>query len=211
MTLDLRYNKFSGRIPHQVNEHSNLRVLLLRGNYLQGHIPNQLCKLEKLGILDLSHNSLNGSIPSCLGNMSFWRVGNDELYGTEIREISGLAVGSMVVHSSDVDDNGDGDDDLMPPDDDLMPPVRTHTIINQRGEVEFATKNRYELYNGSNHNYMTGLDLSSNELRGEIPSEIGQLQKIRALNLSNNLLSGTIPESFSNLKMIESLDLSHNK
>ncbi|KAL9463088.1 hypothetical protein AB3S75_000984 [Citrus x aurantiifolia] len=92
-----------------------------------------------------------------------------------------------------------------------MPPARTHTIEKQRAEVEFATKNRYELYNGSNLNYMTGLDLSSNELRGGIPSEIGQLQKNRALNLSNNLLSGNIPESFSNLKMIESLDLSRNK
>lgn len=58
---------------------------------------------------------------------------------------------------------------------------------------------------------MTGINLSWNELTGEIPSEIGKLQKVRALNLSHNYLSGSILESFFNLKMIESLDLSHNK
>lgn len=60
MTLDLGYNKFSGRIPHQINEHSELRVLILRRNYLQGHIPNQLCKLGKLGIMIFHVTDLMG-------------------------------------------------------------------------------------------------------------------------------------------------------
>ncbi|KDO42716.1 hypothetical protein CISIN_1g047563mg [Citrus sinensis] len=81
----------------------------------------------------------------------------------------------------------------------------------QQVKVEFVTKNRYELYNGSNLNYMVGLDLSCNQLTGNVPSEIGDLQKIRVLNLSHNCLSGSIPRSFSNLKMIESLDLSNNR
>ncbi|RHN58497.1 putative non-specific serine/threonine protein kinase [Medicago truncatula] len=57
---------------------------------------------------------------------------------------------------------------------------------------------------------MTGLDLSSNNLSGSIPAEIGELREIIALNLSHNRLSGSIPESFSNLINIESLDLSNN-
>eukprot|EP00258_Populus_trichocarpa_P032555 XP_024448574.1 receptor-like protein 13 [Populus trichocarpa] len=46
---------------------------------------------------------------------------------------------------------------------------------------------------------------------GEIPFEIGNLIKIKALNLSHNSLTGPIPPTFSNLKEIESLDLSYNK
>ncbi|CAA7028243.1 unnamed protein product [Microthlaspi erraticum] len=57
---------------------------------------------------------------------------------------------------------------------------------------------------------MFGLDLSSNELSGEIPRELGDLQRMRALNLSHNSLTGLIPESFSNLTDIESIDLSFN-
>ncbi|KAL7616922.1 hypothetical protein Lser_V15G01256 [Lactuca serriola] len=57
---------------------------------------------------------------------------------------------------------------------------------------------------------MTGLDLSSNKLTGEIPQELGGLSQIRALNLSHNQLTGPIPASFSNLANIESLDLSSN-
>ncbi|KAJ7962821.1 putative Leucine-rich receptor-like kinase family protein [Quillaja saponaria] len=57
---------------------------------------------------------------------------------------------------------------------------------------------------------LSGLDLSCNELTGEIPVEIGDLQQIRALNLSHNHLSGSIPKSLSNLTQVESLDLSYN-
>lgn len=57
---------------------------------------------------------------------------------------------------------------------------------------------------------MSGIDLSCNKLTGEIPTQIGNLTRIRALNLSHNNLMGTIPTTFSNLKQIESLDLSYN-
>lgn len=68
-------------------------------------------------------------------------------------------------------------------------------------------KNRYESYKddvlqGCCSQVYDGLDLSSNELTGDIPSKIRYLGEIHALNLSHNFLSGSIPKSFSNLKMI---------
>ncbi|KAJ1378012.1 Leucine-rich repeat, partial [Sesbania bispinosa] len=59
--------------------------------------------------------------------------------------------------------------------------------------------------------HMSGLDLSCNELNGNIPPEIGYIENIYSLNLSHNGLSGSIPQSFSNLGKLESLDLSYNK
>ncbi|KAJ4718461.1 putative Leucine-rich receptor-like kinase family protein [Melia azedarach] len=197
MTLDLRNNMFSGGIPHQIKEHLDLRVLLLGGNHLQESIPNQLCQLNKLGILDISHNRLNGSIPSCFTNVSFWKVGSDDLYGEQIEYSDEISVGFLgTYYKSRLDLSVDGE---------------MYVAIDQRVRVEFVTKNRHELYNGSNLNYMAGLDLSSNELIGEILYEIGELQAIRGLNLSHNFLSSSIPESFCNMKLIESLDLSYNK
>lgn len=77
-------------------------------------------------------------------------------------------------------------------------------------EVQFAAKLRYDSYIGVTLGFMFGLDLSENELSGEIPAELGDLVDIRALNLSHNHLSGVIPESFSNMEDLESLDLSFN-
>ncbi|GAY68105.1 hypothetical protein CUMW_261570 [Citrus unshiu] len=196
-TLDLRDNYFSGRIPHQINEHSNLHALLLRGNYLQGPIPHQLCHLRKLGIMDISHNRLNGSIPACITNMLFSRVENGYLYGFDW--VLSMYLDDAYVsnyYNSTVELLLDGNDERM---------------LGALVEANFMTKNRYESYKGDILELMAGLDLSSNELTGDIPSEIGDLQNIHGLNLSHNFLSGSIPESFSNLKMIESLDLSHNK
>ncbi|KAK4707328.1 hypothetical protein R3W88_033102 [Solanum pinnatisectum] len=58
---------------------------------------------------------------------------------------------------------------------------------------------------------MSGIDLSSNKLTGEIPVELGNMRNIHALNLSHNHFIGRIPNTFSNLQEIESLDLSCNR
>jgi hypothetical protein len=59
--------------------------------------------------------------------------------------------------------------------------------------------------------YMVNLDLSCNNLTGEIPEEIATLIALKSLNLSWNTFSGTIPEKIGDLVQVESLDLSHNE
>jgi Leucine-rich repeat (LRR) protein len=58
---------------------------------------------------------------------------------------------------------------------------------------------------------MTGIDLSSNLLSGEIPTELTNLKGLQLLNFSRNNLSGGIPNDIGNLKVLESLDLSCNE
>lgn len=53
-------------------------------------------------------------------------------------------------------------------------------------------------------------DLSSNNLVGEIPSEITELVGLVSLNLSRNEFSGQIPPEIGNLKSLDALDLSNN-
>jgi len=54
------------------------------------------------------------------------------------------------------------------------------------------------------------MDLSHNNLKGEIPEEISQLDQIVLLNLSNNLLTGGIPTTFTHLLSIQYINLSRN-
>ncbi|RWR93261.1 phytosulfokine receptor 1-like protein [Cinnamomum micranthum f. kanehirae] len=54
------------------------------------------------------------------------------------------------------------------------------------------------------------LNLSRNHLEGKIPTKIGNLQQLESLNLSQNHLFGTIPSSISALTFLSSLNLSNN-
>jgi len=57
----------------------------------------------------------------------------------------------------------------------------------------------------------TELDLSWNELTGEIPSEIGNLTNLTTLNLNGNQLTGLIPSEIGDLTNLTYLDLSYNE
>ena len=55
-----------------------------------------------------------------------------------------------------------------------------------------------------------GLDLSSNDLTGEIPPELGNLANLEFLHLSSNGLTGEIPPELGNLASLVSLYLGSN-
>ena len=57
----------------------------------------------------------------------------------------------------------------------------------------------------------TFLDLSSNQLTGEIPPEIGNLTNLIDLSLSENQLTGEIPPEIGNLTNLVSLSLYDNQ
>ena len=57
----------------------------------------------------------------------------------------------------------------------------------------------------------TELNLSSNQLTGSIPPEIGNLTNLRDLRLSSNQLTGSIPPEIENLTKLTILILSNNE
>ncbi|THG08847.1 hypothetical protein TEA_017873 [Camellia sinensis var. sinensis] len=195
VTLDMRDNKLSGGIPKRITSVSNLRILLLKGNNLDGLIPIHLCQLKNISILDLSHNHFSGSIPPCLKDITFgWRRTLDGPFSIKDQNRS-LFVNSYKTQL---------------PIKALDYYLEYYTFYEAEG-VGFLTKSRYETYMGNVLYFMSGIDLSCNNLTGQVPSEIGNLSWIITLNLSYNQLTGVIPETFSNLKQIQSLDLSHNR
>ncbi|KEH21508.1 probable leucine-rich repeat receptor-like protein kinase At1g35710 [Medicago truncatula] len=57
---------------------------------------------------------------------------------------------------------------------------------------------------------LTYLDLSGNYLNGELPPELWLLKNLTFLYLSYNKFKGEIPSSLENLKQLEDLDISYN-
>ena len=54
------------------------------------------------------------------------------------------------------------------------------------------------------------VELSANNLMGEIPSSIGSIRRLRTLDLSGNNLTGAIPPSIGSFLRLRTLDLSDN-
>ncbi|XP_073050594.1 probably inactive leucine-rich repeat receptor-like protein kinase At5g48380 [Primulina eburnea] len=59
--------------------------------------------------------------------------------------------------------------------------------------------------------YVTTLDLSSNQLSGEIPEDLAKCQYLNSIKLDNNQLSGQIPLQISLLNRIKSFSVANNK
>ena len=81
-------------------------------------------------------------------------------------------------------------------------------VVDCAGECEANV----ELWGGCySIEYTTELDLSSNQLTGEIPSEIGNLTNLDRLRLQFNQLTGEIPSEIGNLTNLTDLTLSDNQ
>lgn len=59
VSLDLSFNYFSGTLPANLAQASNLASLLVRGNQFSGPIPDYLVSLPRLNLLDLGWNAFD--------------------------------------------------------------------------------------------------------------------------------------------------------
>nr|GMD72218.1 receptor-like protein 15 isoform X1 [Ipomoea batatas] len=204
LTLDLSDNNFRGTIPKWIGNLEGLSILLLKGNHFEGVIPSQLCQLRDLSILDLSSNNLTGSIPRCLGGMTSDGLGS---YNTDV---TWIVIGNPMPDAtiSYLQTSRFAKTFHLPLA--IIYNEENNFIDNHNIRAEFTTKLQARSFQGIVLEYMLGIDLSCNQLTGNIPLDLGNLSKIYALNLSHNNLTGSIPITLSGLAKVESLDLSYN-
>ncbi|KAI8570869.1 hypothetical protein RHMOL_Rhmol01G0071300 [Rhododendron molle] len=219
--LDLRRNGFHGAIPTTfANGSEYLRSLNLNGNHLEGPVPRSLANCKSMEVLDLGNNDLYGAFPHWLeslpelqvlvlkSNRFHGRIGTSRIetpfpklriFDISQNNFTGLLPKRYFLNFKA----------MMKVEKSKVPSLYMGDSV-YRDSVELVLKGveielKYIL------TILTTIDLSYNNFRGEIPSDIGKLQGLRLLNLSHNSLSGHLPSLLRYITMLESLDLSSNQ
>ncbi|XP_039134067.1 receptor-like protein EIX2 [Dioscorea cayenensis subsp. rotundata] len=86
-----------------------------------------------------------------------------------------------------------------------------HMVIANKETMLLSFRGRDDEYNQRNIAFLNYIDLSNNELSGNIPEELASLYGLQSLNLSGNTLQGEIPNKLGRMKQLQSLDLSRNE
>ncbi|XP_031265021.1 receptor-like protein EIX1 [Pistacia vera] len=226
--LDLSNNKLNGQVPSSLGELSSLEVLHLTNNELNGSIPSSFGALSSLKDLDLSNNELNGPVPSSLGALSSltvldlsWNKLNGTLHPSHFSNLTRLT--HLVISQNSI---------VLKLNYDWVPPFQLETLRLTSCHLEpqfpfwfHSLKNLTDLDLSNTGivdtvpnwfwkfaSQLTFLNLSHNQIHGEIPSSVkilnfGVIPHGSSIDLSSNNFSGSLPHMPSGIKK---LDLSDN-
>ncbi|TQD79222.1 hypothetical protein C1H46_035260 [Malus baccata] len=248
----LAFNQFNGTIPPGYGNISTLQALDLSFNSLTGAIPSTLGNLSSLLWLMLANNSLTGPIPHELGNCSslLWlNLANNKLSGPIPSQLTMIGRNVQPTFDKNIRDNhqiiaGSGECLAMrrwiPAD---YPPFNfVYTILTRKncrsiwdrllkgnGLFPICAAGSYVRtlqisgYVQLSGNQLSGqlpadigtmsnfsmINLGVNRFQGELPANIGQLPLV-VFNISRNNFSGQIPGEIGNIKCMQNLDMSYN-
>ncbi|KAL2555866.1 disease resistance family protein/LRR family protein [Forsythia ovata] len=212
--LKLAHNNFFGKFP-SLNYLSSLH---LQNNSFTGEILTSLRNCTSLAFIDLSRNKLTGKIPTWVGD-TFTRLvvlslRSNEFFGSipsnlchlahlqvldfSLNKISGAipkCLNNLTAMIQEVDYEPYGS--LFTS---VFQVFESANVIWKRNEYEYL--NTLQL--------VKLIDLSSNNLVGDVPAEITSLVMLVGLNLSRNNLSGILPTKIGQLRSLDFLDLSRN-
>ncbi|KAK9910552.1 hypothetical protein M0R45_034509 [Rubus argutus] len=227
--LDLSNNSISGNIPTTMGSLSSIVTLKLDSNILEGELPSSMKNCTNLTHFDLGENKISGPIPKWLGvgmpYLAILILRSNHFNGSMPSQLCHLTSIQVLDLSMN---NFSG----------CIPKcLNTCASLAQRGSPKLTISHRYRSVKGflfisqegsydaeisiiwkgilskykSTLGLVKSIDLSSNRLTGEIPSEITHLVGLVSLNLSRNHLTGHIPSDIGKLELLQSLDLSRNQ
>ncbi|XP_078152752.1 uncharacterized protein LOC144547940 [Carex rostrata] len=211
--VNLANNRLSGVVPRSLSCSDELQVVSLESNNLTGEFPFDLQFCKGLQMLDLGENNFHGIIPDWVGesfphmaylilrsnlfssnipskltqlnNLQVLDLANNYLSGQLPRGLNNFTWMSNQLTSS------------------LLGIYSDESLIAM-------TKGLKLEYDSTGLLLWKSMDLSNNNLIGEIPREIVVLAGLLNLNLSNNHLIGNIPLEIGNMTSLESLDFHMN-
>ncbi|RLN16453.1 Tyrosine-sulfated glycopeptide receptor 1 [Panicum miliaceum] len=211
--LSLTDNNFTNitNTLHILKSSRNLKVLLIGLNFRHEVMPQDetMDGFENLQVLGIHNCSLSGKLPiwlSKLTNLKMLLLWNNQLTGPIPSWINTL----HSLYNIDISNNSLTGE--------IPAALMEMSMLQAQKTVAYLDTKYFELpvYQSPEYQYRSFnalpqlLNLSSNDLTGTIPPNIGQLGALASLDLSFNNLSGGIPQSVCNLTNLMVLDLSNN-
>ncbi|KAL4271693.1 hypothetical protein GQ457_13G004510 [Hibiscus cannabinus] len=181
--IDLSLNQLSGHLPSNMGLWlPNIELLFLAENHFIGPFPMSITNASMLSNLDMSVNHFSSSIPDNLGDLRNLKILNLE---SNNLTSSGMSFLSSLTNCKGLE----------------ILAFDSNPLIS--GELPGLVGN---LSSSFQRFYASGCDI-----RGSIPSEIGNLSRLLIIELDYNKLTGTIPVSIGGLEELQSLFLQNNR
>ncbi|KAF8022751.1 hypothetical protein BT93_F0303 [Corymbia citriodora subsp. variegata] len=202
--VDLRLfeNQLSSTIPSQLLNLTQLTSLYLRTNQLSGSIPSWLLNMTQLVVLDLARNKFHSEIPSSISqlqNLQILHLFENNFSGTveldnflklKQLQVLQLSFNRLSCRTSSL-----------------------NVILPQLVALGLASCNLSEFPAFlQNQESMNWLDLSDNNIRGEVPFWVwnGSFNSMQYLNLSRNCLTALDQYYLMDPFRMYTIDLSYN-
>ncbi|KAF4363362.1 hypothetical protein G4B88_002109 [Cannabis sativa] len=200
--LDLSYNSLTMKFGNNWVPSFQLQHLGLRSCMIGPHFPSWLQTQSNISHIDLSYSGISDTIPTwCFNTISSLRYLN-----LSFNQIEGTLPNILLPsnHSPVVDLSSNKFHGHIP-----LNSLFNATILKLSNNT---LKGFDPLFCNSllDHGTLKILDLSNNQLFGNLPDCWFRLQNLIFLNLHNNRLFGVIPNSISSLYQIQFLDLRKN-
>ncbi|KAK7286926.1 hypothetical protein RJT34_22289 [Clitoria ternatea] len=206
VNIDLGFNSFSGSLPYSLFKLPCLQELKLPYNHFSGLLSEFVnTSFSSMEVLDLAANNLEGPIPMSIFNLRalnvlqlFFNKFNGTLNLDMIRRLRNLSILSLAHNNLSVDINFRDDHDPSPF------PTLSHVMLAScklRGIPSFLR----------NQSMLVYIDLSSNEIEGEIPYWMWKFEYLSHLNLSKNFLSNFEGSFWNFSSNLITVDLNSNQ
>ncbi|XP_044967602.1 probable LRR receptor-like serine/threonine-protein kinase At1g56130 isoform X1 [Hordeum vulgare subsp. vulgare] len=200
VSLGIGSNNFSGSLPSELGNLPKLNQLYMDSAGLSGPLPASLSKLTQMKTLWASDNDFTGQLPDYIGSWSLTdlRFQGNSFQGpipttfSNLDQLASLRIGDILNGSSSslaFLNNMTSLSTLI---------LRNCRISDKLSSIDFSKFTSLNL-----------LDLSFNNITGQVPQTLLNLSSLGFLFLGNNSLSGSLPSSVGSA--LKNLDFSYNQ